>query len=259
MKCALIVGIDKYEMSGCDLRGCVNDANKMYNLCRVYGFNDIRVLTDKAATQQNIIIQLTQLINDTAAGDEVVYCHSGHGTQVLDMNGDEVDGLDECIVPYDHDWENPFTDDKLAKCLKHLHDEAYLSVVIDACHSGSATDAKVKNIEMPKKMRRLIKGKTLNTRLFGVKASGPKTQRHVLLAGCRDGEYSYEMKFRKLYGGVLTNMFYNAGMSRRFGNRRWNKIYKRVFRQVKRSTGNQQHPVLSGELSLIRRRVFGGK
>jgi len=258
MKYALIVGINKYQMSGCDLNGCVNDADKMYNLCRIYGFDEIKVLTDEAATQENIILNLTSMVNNTAAGDEVFYAHSGHGTQVVDMDGDEVDGLDECIVPYDHDWDRPFTDDRLASCLRNLHNEAYLSVLIDACHSGSATDNIVKNIVMPESMRKLVIGKSLRKNYFGVKNSNPTTQRHILLAGCKDNEYSYELQFGNKSYGALTFLFEKTIRSKAFRNSNWNRIFRSAYRRVVRKTGNAQHPVLSGETNLKKRIIFSG-
>ena len=54
-------------------------------------------------------------------GDVLVFHYSGHGSQVPDRHGDEVDdGLDEIICPYDLDWDDPFTDDDLYDIVQGL-------------------------------------------------------------------------------------------------------------------------------------------
>ena len=100
-KRALLVGINKYAAPGCNLSGCVNDVWDMYELLtKDFGFNpdNVRVVVDERATFKNILERLQWLIKSSEAGDEAVYYHSGHGSQVRDRNGDELsDKLDECV------------------------------------------------------------------------------------------------------------------------------------------------------------------
>ena len=52
---ALLVGINKYQVPGADLRGCVNDVKDLSEaLIKFYGFrkSDVQVLLDTAATQK---------------------------------------------------------------------------------------------------------------------------------------------------------------------------------------------------------------
>jgi hypothetical protein len=72
---------------------------------------------------------------------------SSHGAQVPDLNGDEEDGLDETIAPYDTRLEtengkrvlrNQVIDDEIDALLKRIPDRN-VTVVTDACHSGTVT------------------------------------------------------------------------------------------------------------------------
>lgn len=117
-KKALLVGINKYKIPGADLNGCVNDVTNVRNvLLKYFGFTtkDIRVVVDERATKKNIISRLNWLVDKTKAGDSLLFHYSGHGSQVVDRDGDELkDKMDEIICPHDMDWDRNFiTDDEL--------------------------------------------------------------------------------------------------------------------------------------------------
>ena len=44
---------------------------------------------------------MKELVARIGQDDIVVFHYSGHGSQMTDLEGDEPDGLDETIVPYD--------------------------------------------------------------------------------------------------------------------------------------------------------------
>jgi hypothetical protein len=139
-KKAVVVGINNYGVRAPKLNGCVNDALQMGEVLRRYfGFENanIRVLTDERATQQAILERLEWLVADARDGDELVFHFSGHGSQVADRDGDEVDNLDEIICPYDMDWDNPFSDDLFGRYFDRLSPRVNLTVVLDCCHSGT--------------------------------------------------------------------------------------------------------------------------
>lgn len=265
MKYALLVGINNYKISGNNLKGCVNDINLMRELCKKLRYKTI-ILKNRQATQKNIINNLTKIINKTKAGDRVMYYHSGHGAQVPDFNEDEIDGLDECLVTYDHNWNNAFTDDKLASCLKNLHKKAFLSLIIDTCHSGTITDItgvknlsknnkNAKTIPMPKRISNLIKNKNLKIRKFGVKNSNPNTQRHVLIAGCEESQYSYEIYIGGKMHGLMTWWLFKLSSLKKTNKMSWTAFHKLVYAKVRKSVP-QQHSVISGEKNLLLRQVF---
>lgn len=63
---------------------------------------------------------------------------SGHGTQVPDFSGDELNGLSETILPLDYRQQGPIIDDTINEILVNpLPPGCRLHAVIDACHSGS--------------------------------------------------------------------------------------------------------------------------
>ena len=84
--------------------------------------------------------------------DELYIHFSGHGQQVTDVSGDEPDGLDEALIPYDaaieygrngYKGQNHILDDELGVWLEALREsvgpKGVIVVALDACHSGDAT------------------------------------------------------------------------------------------------------------------------
>ncbi len=81
----------------------------------------------------------------------MVIHYSGHGQQIFDDNGEEIDGLDEAIVPYDawvkytHNYkgENHIRDDEIGNILANFRNklgkDGQLLMLLDSCHSGSST------------------------------------------------------------------------------------------------------------------------
>jgi hypothetical protein len=64
---------------------------------------------------------------------------SGHGTQVVDEDGDEEDGFDEALCPSDFEVAGSLTDDVLCGWLESLPAHR-LFAVCDCCHSGTCLD-----------------------------------------------------------------------------------------------------------------------
>ncbi len=120
---ALLVGLNDYPNPENHLKGCINDVLQTSRVLQdAYGFDDarqIRMLTDRRATTAAIAHRLRWLVDGARPGDLLVFHYSGHGSQVRDREGDELeDGLDEIICPYDLDWDDPFTDDDLYEIVK---------------------------------------------------------------------------------------------------------------------------------------------
>ncbi|MFB3855639.1 MAG: caspase domain-containing protein [Vicinamibacterales bacterium] len=139
---ALLVGINRYPDPRNNLRGCVNDVLQTSEVLRTrYGFDGkdaVRLLTDERATSEAIRRRLAWLVDGARSGDVLVFQYSGHGSQVRDRDGDELaDGLDEIICPYDHDWDSPFTDDELGRCVGEPAEGVNVTVILDCCHAGT--------------------------------------------------------------------------------------------------------------------------
>ena len=142
---ALLIGIDRYRHVS-PLVGTVNDARAMQAWISAHpGFDDgdIRMLLDGEATRDNILRSIEDwLIAGTRPGDEVFLYYSGHGFQQRDQNDDEVDRLDETLVPVDVTIgadgapRGMIADDEVAALMARLSGRR-VHVVIDACHSGT--------------------------------------------------------------------------------------------------------------------------
>jgi len=141
---ALLIGVNSYQAVP-GLSGSLNDVAAMREvLVTRWGFDarNIRTLTERAATRAGMLTALQQLVS-AAGPNDVVYVHySGHGSQVQDLNGDEDDGLDETLVPQDGRTGGvaDITDDELDAIFSKLRAASTL-IVLDSCHSGTATRA----------------------------------------------------------------------------------------------------------------------
>jgi hypothetical protein len=153
-KRALIVAIGTYPTnSGWPNISSANDAILMRTTLQSQDFNakNITTLADDKATKANIIRSLENLIAQSTVGDAVVFHFSGHGQQIADQNGDELDDYDEALIPYDaqklvsakYHGENHLRDDELNRFLFRLREKigptGDVLFLLDACHSGTAT------------------------------------------------------------------------------------------------------------------------
>jgi len=126
-----------------DLRGAVNDVRLMKQvLIQRFAFEEknITTLEDSQATRDSMLAALKEIVAKTGPED-IVYIHfSGHGSRVADTDGDEDDGKDETLLPYDARTGGvpDITDDEMYYILKKLDAKDAL-VVLDSCHSGTAT------------------------------------------------------------------------------------------------------------------------
>lgn len=144
---ALLIGIGEYQNFS-RLPGAPNDARTVAAFLVEHGgfaTNDIRLLTDSEATRDNILSAAREwLVDETAAGDEALLFFSGHGFQQWDEDGDEADRKDETLVPVDAylggdgQVQGMITDDEIGVLLDDLEGRQ-VTVVIDACHSGTST------------------------------------------------------------------------------------------------------------------------
>lgn len=146
-KLALLIGIDTYKSPEVrQLRGAVNDIRLMREvLVGKFGVPpaNITMLENEQATHKAIVAAIKDhLIAKAKKGDVVVVHFSGHGSQMTDSSGDEVDQLDETLVPYDSRTEGIFdiSDDEINGLLKQLTDKTKnVTFIFDSCHSGAAS------------------------------------------------------------------------------------------------------------------------
>ena len=106
--------------------------------------DNIVLLLNENATRQNILDNLTFLGSIIDGDDVFLFSWTGHGTQIKDLDGDDGDGLDEAICPYDTKYENGeyvnvITDDELDAYFSLIGAEG-LFLMFESCFSGGLVD-----------------------------------------------------------------------------------------------------------------------
>jgi len=225
-KRAVLIGINRYQVPGADLRGCVNDVKNLEQaLTTYYGFSaqDITSLTDLKATKKAMQAAIKKLIASGKKGDVLLLHYSGHGANVPDDNGDEADHRDEILCPTDLDWNDPLRDDWLRKTLNKLRAGVNLTVIMDCCHSGSNTraftppDAPIKErfLPCPLDLMATESGRKLRGTLRGQLGKAPRGRKRksdivhadiqeMLITGCRDTQTSADAHIGGSFNGALT-------------------------------------------------------
>ena len=146
MKKALLIGINYYNTAA-KLNGCITDVVNMRNLIvDAFGYSLANTSTlrddttngDIIPTKKNILKHLNKIAAESASCTEIWIHYSGHGTQIPDINRDELSKLDQVIVPVDYQTAGFITDDDIYAILKNVKCKTIL--LFDSCHSGTVVD-----------------------------------------------------------------------------------------------------------------------
>ena len=148
---SLLIGVSAYPpSSGWRKLNAGNDLDLLQEVMAKNGFS-VQSLKDEKATRQGILSLLAKYARELPEGAVFHFHFSGHGQQVQDLSGDEFDGLDEVLVPFDapatysdhYRGENHLLDDELGQALDAIREKVGPSgqvfVTLDACHAGTAT------------------------------------------------------------------------------------------------------------------------
>lgn len=135
---ALHIGLNQvnpghYGSSFPVLKGAVNDAMAMQRLLQPLGYAQQIPLQGSNATATNVQQELTRLAGTLVAGDLLVITYSGHGSQIIDVNGDDTDGLDEVFIL----WDRLYLDDELRRMFGKFRLGVRIVVISDSCNSGT--------------------------------------------------------------------------------------------------------------------------
>lgn len=195
----LFIGLN-YANTLSRLKGCINDVMNMSQFLTQRTSMECEVITDEShpmdATYQGILNRLTRFVNKcNRLKAEFVWIHySGHGSYIRDMNGDEKDGCDECIVPSDYNTRSGISksprfiiDDQIYTILQGFNNpKCTVICVFDSCNSGTVCDL----------------GFTWSQqgRLLGRTGRGRLTPKVLSISGCMDNQLSYDTES----GGMLT-------------------------------------------------------
>jgi len=179
-------GLNYHYCSKAKLKGCINDTKELSSvLTSILGPGKVNLYTDDLSQNNtsyngiiNILYDLTLEVNREKY-DLVIVHYSGHGSSVVDLNGDEKDGYDEAICPSDYASAGLIKDDMLNYILSGIFVQTKLITIFDSCHSGSVLDLKyLWNLDTKKP---IVNNKADHT--------NPNCK-IILISGCRDNQTS---------------------------------------------------------------------
>ena len=226
-KTALCIGINNYPGTHMDLQGCINDAQDWAAELTSRGFA-VTTLIDAKATKAAMVKAFKAIVGSAKKGDTVVITFSGHGTYVPDLNGDEADGLDEGLCPYDLQTGGAaLLDDEIHAIFAARAPGVRLVLISDSCHSGTVTRAAAADPDAddaprprfmpmgnwlpPEKLPRGAGGAPLTTAPTASGASAftkalSRVSGDLLLSGCKEGpnNFSYDARIKGRPNGAFT-------------------------------------------------------
>ena len=257
-KYALLIAISEYPPEcNCNLQGCAYDLvdNMRIRLINQFNFHpdNIRLLLNERATFDNIIDRTKWLISHENA--ELVKLYSGHGAYVPDRNGDEVDGVDEVMVCYDHDWDRPLIDDILGGLYSQTPASSFLSFITDSCHSETQDRDFRKKPKFNNKFLRppadiYARNYLLKKNIKHIGKSAPDN--FMIFSGCRDDQTSADAYINNQWQGAFTWAYSQLIKP----DLTWADIYQSVISLLS-SQGFDQVPQLNGA-QIDTRPIFGG-
>lgn len=232
---ALLVGIGEYdtERTGWEKLNGDKDINLLVENLQKVGFNkeNIKTLKNSQATKKAVLKELKELESKVKEGDVIIFHFSGHGQPVTDLNGDEENGRDEALVPYDafrsakykfgdsfYQGENHIIDDELFPIFnevkKKVGKTGYFLVTIDACFSrgiemdalGNLTSVEQERVAGVRGTDQVLKvnGNSLLKKIAKPTRYGILGKMAVISA-CREDERNFEYKVPlsdKVYGSL---------------------------------------------------------
>lgn len=248
MKKLISFGINDYPGSQNDLQGCIHDQeNVCSHLVKQFGF-EAKTFKNSEVTKEKLRSEVTNLVLSAVVGDIIVIHYSGHGSQLIDKDGDEKDGYDEALYLYD----GGFSDDEFSKIMLNLAEGVECIFMMDSCFSGTIT-------------RKINQKGRFKPLLVEVDGDGTPIQRktrkihvqslelnHVVLTGCSSTQTSADAFIQGSYNGAFT---YSA-MKTLVPGISYKEWHKRILSSIK---GFEQTPQLEGKEELVNRGVFGSQ
>ncbi|WP_405222848.1 caspase family protein [Dokdonia sp. Asnod1-B02] len=211
-KYALIVAVGDYvPETGWGKISSANDVPIIEQalISQAFKLEYIYKIIDADATKVGILNKIKEIQSLLKKGDILVVHFSMHGQQLFDDNGDEIDDLDESIVPYDanveytdnYKGENHIRDDELGNIITNLRntlgEDGQLLFLLDSCHSGSSTrgGAKARGGKAALTPEGWTPGKNPNALagdMFQRVKKDPDTAPFVMISGASAAELNYE-------------------------------------------------------------------
>lgn len=165
------------------LAACEFDAKDMAAIAAAKGMNSTVLLTKKA-TRANALAAMRAAAGALKSGDFFFLSYSGHGGQVPDVTGEEVDKKDETWCLFD----GQLIDDELYAELARFAAGVRVLVLSDSCHSGTVTREVPQMTDFPANQRPKLMPEAIAMRTYREHQSFyDKLQRDVAKAAGSDG------------------------------------------------------------------------
>jgi hypothetical protein len=261
-KLALLVGVNKYRDPHVPtLSGCVNDANNWEDLLtKKFGFapGDILKLTDEQATKAAVKEAFAKHLVAQATSDTVVVIAvSSHGTQVLDRNGDEADGLDESFVLHDSNFaqdEDPpsqLIDDEINVMLTELNRKTqHIVLIADSCFSGDIAKGRVRFLPLSDRVRQQAAELVAKRGLADDQPDGIKPEeggpRYVLISAAQSDQTANEKFFAGQVNGALT-WYLTSALRKADADATYKDVFDKVRFDVTAAFAGQQPQIEGAE------------
>jgi hypothetical protein len=220
VKKALLIGCN-YSTTSNRLYGCINDCLLMLDmLITHFGYqqSDILFLRDDIypsysilyPSKLNILNAFKNLVNLTNKVDieHIFSSYSGHGSNTIDISGDELDGYDEFLVPSDYFTNRSIiTDDELNTILKNISPNTKCFFIFDCCMSGTILD-------LPYSYN--YNDNNIIEKVENTSNSLSNKSDMICLSGCRDNEYALDVVQNGKANGALTLAIYSVLQERKW-------------------------------------------
>ncbi|MCF7561880.1 caspase family protein [Sabulilitoribacter multivorans] len=264
-KHALIVAVGDYPKStGWASISSVNDVPliKQTLLNQEFKEENISLLINEAATYKGIKNALQNLLNRIKPNDIVVIHFSMHGQQIFDDNGEEIDGKDEALVPYDawvrynHNYkgENHFRDDELGAYIamfrNALQENGQLVLLLDSCHSGSTSRGGIARgsqaVFAPSGWSAKSNEVDSGSGLIETKKAklNDNAAPYILISGASANELNYEYKG---YGSL--SYAFSKAMDKLGSNYSFNQLFAKIEAEMN-IISPRQSPTIEGDLNV---------
>lgn len=250
-KHALVIGIGRYEDSRWGVIHGDVDVVYIVNMLKENGFadQDIQTLRNEEATKQ-AIVEAFHSLRDQCSPEDKVYIHfSGHGQQVSDLDGDEIDDKwDEAWIPYDaqpvasdnYNGEKHLIDDELNQLLLDIREKVGPSgrilVTVDACHSGGVTRDSG-SVQRGIDQKFIIRGTPTES------PRSPLNESWITISACLPHQVNFEVKNPAM--GKLTWCLYS--LRDQIGEMSNEELKKAIVKKMRKSPGEfEQKPMITG-------------
>ncbi len=259
-KKAFMVGISKYQNLGASANNAWSnihgkeDVELLKSIFQKKGFS-VTALTDNKATANKIREGLDKFVQKCHRGDFMYIHFSTHGQPVEDYSGDEKDGWDEAIIPFDalmrygdngYIGSSHILDDELNTYIEKIRlkigPQGLLIISIDACHAGTSyrgEDSTVvrgtnKVFSKHNKPYHPIIDKRSNIQVKPNKSGAPT----YIIEACRSYQLNREIKVYKTYQGSLSYYIYSVLKDRNISkSREWIDLVVSRFEKDGRLNG----------------------